>query len=562
MANERFIRDSISVPRILLGTQAISREMVYDPGTDSIKVIGNFTVDGNFTQKSTTVVNTNIQDNVITLNAGQTGSSISLGESGFEIDRGTSPKATLKFIESSAAWVAAYDGGAGIKVLSNISIADIDAASNKVLTTREYVTTKISQAVSNIDLDDLTDVTITAPTNTQILRYNGSQWVNVPAPPQGITDFILNSDGGVVSERWNGSAWVYDEFSSGGGQGGQNTYGANFNTITGGRLRLSLPLRLAANSQTVTMPTITVNRQGIVTALTPANYFGIMAGNSGSVAPSTPNATFGVKGAAGHVTTAISGNDVLISLPSQSVAAGTLFDRPRLTVDAQGRVVFIDNNAAGGGITINSNSGSISNQQTINVYGANTSRITTSTFGSNTLYVDLAAIPGTGVPSSNTSFPVVSVDTYGRVTSIYNGNPGIVRSVVSSSGTYTAGDPNGAIAVVGTNGITTSISGNTLTLNAGGISAIQASSFASTGYAKFAGNLLIQWGRFTGTGNVFFALAFTTILGVTTSNCVKTDGDSVPHTNGTRSVTNTGFNVYGRVADSPLFYIAIGYIAS
>lgn len=52
-------------------------------------------------------------------------------------------------------------------------------------------------------LDDLTDVTITTPVNTQILQYNGTAWVNVAAPSGGVTD----GDKGDVVITGGGTAW-------------------------------------------------------------------------------------------------------------------------------------------------------------------------------------------------------------------------------------------------------------------------------------------------------------------------------------------------------------------
>lgn len=42
-------------------------------------------------------------------------------------------------------------------------------------------------ALEALDLDDLTGVTITSPTTGQVLRYNGTTWVNAPV--------AINTDG-------------------------------------------------------------------------------------------------------------------------------------------------------------------------------------------------------------------------------------------------------------------------------------------------------------------------------------------------------------------------------
>lgn len=50
-------------------------------------------------------------------------------------------------------------------------------------------------------LPDLSDVTLTSPANTEVLTYNGSQWVNAPAPSGG---------GSVVDDAYNATTWNGD----------------------------------------------------------------------------------------------------------------------------------------------------------------------------------------------------------------------------------------------------------------------------------------------------------------------------------------------------------------
>jgi len=77
-----------------------------------LRVNGNTTVVGDLTilgsTTSITTSDTTIKDNTITLNSGQTGSGISAGSAGIEIDRGSSNKANWKFTESSLSWTSNY----------------------------------------------------------------------------------------------------------------------------------------------------------------------------------------------------------------------------------------------------------------------------------------------------------------------------------------------------------------------------------------------------------------------------------------------------------------------
>jgi hypothetical protein len=74
----------------------------YKISSPSIIIDGNLTVTGSTTSVET--VNSTIQDNIITLNKGETGSSVTEGTAGIEVDRGTSNKATFLFNETDDAW--------------------------------------------------------------------------------------------------------------------------------------------------------------------------------------------------------------------------------------------------------------------------------------------------------------------------------------------------------------------------------------------------------------------------------------------------------------------------
>jgi hypothetical protein len=62
------------------------------------RIDGDLIVTGNLTALDTT--NTNILDNIITLNSGESGAGVSAGTAGIEIDRGSEPKARILFDES------------------------------------------------------------------------------------------------------------------------------------------------------------------------------------------------------------------------------------------------------------------------------------------------------------------------------------------------------------------------------------------------------------------------------------------------------------------------------
>jgi hypothetical protein len=86
-------------------------------------VNGNLTVKGSLTSLQTT--NTTINDNTITLNKGETGNGVTLGTSGFEVDRGTAgANATLLWTESANAWIFKLGTANANVTLGNLSITN------------------------------------------------------------------------------------------------------------------------------------------------------------------------------------------------------------------------------------------------------------------------------------------------------------------------------------------------------------------------------------------------------------------------------------------------------
>lgn len=78
--------------------------------TEGVIIDGNLTVLG--TQTSVESTDTNVVDNIITLNSGEVGLGVSAGTSGIEIDRGSSLAAKIYFDESDDTWYV--DDGSGV----------------------------------------------------------------------------------------------------------------------------------------------------------------------------------------------------------------------------------------------------------------------------------------------------------------------------------------------------------------------------------------------------------------------------------------------------------------
>jgi hypothetical protein len=78
------------------------------PTTGTVRILGNLTVDG--TSTTINVQNLSIEDNVIVLNAGETGAGVSEGIAGVEVDRGTLPDVSLRWDEGVDQWQLTKNG--------------------------------------------------------------------------------------------------------------------------------------------------------------------------------------------------------------------------------------------------------------------------------------------------------------------------------------------------------------------------------------------------------------------------------------------------------------------
>lgn len=99
----------------------------YTISAPTVVVDGNLTVQGTTTSVET--VNSTITDNILVLNEGETGSSITLGSSGIEIDRGSGDAASLVFVEADTAFSVKL--GASLTNIKAAEPVDSDDAATK-----------------------------------------------------------------------------------------------------------------------------------------------------------------------------------------------------------------------------------------------------------------------------------------------------------------------------------------------------------------------------------------------------------------------------------------------
>jgi len=76
-----------------------------------------------------------------------------------------------------------------ITQLNDVEFPDTAPAEGEVLTFDETAGLWVNRVIPtpSLTLNDLTTVTLTAPQNTEILQFNGTQWVNAPGPVAGTT---------------------------------------------------------------------------------------------------------------------------------------------------------------------------------------------------------------------------------------------------------------------------------------------------------------------------------------------------------------------------------------
>jgi hypothetical protein len=76
--------------------------------TNTVYIQGNLVVGGNAT--AITKTDLNITDNIITVNAGETGPGVTLGTAGLNVDRGSLANVALLWSEPIGKWVLTDDG--------------------------------------------------------------------------------------------------------------------------------------------------------------------------------------------------------------------------------------------------------------------------------------------------------------------------------------------------------------------------------------------------------------------------------------------------------------------
>lgn len=150
----------------------------YTIDTTDVFITGNLIVLGANTTVSTT--NTNIKDNIITLNSGEVGAGVTLGNAGISVDRGVSTDVNLIWNDTTETWQISDVTGNYANILASTSSGtallnvsddtspelggDLDLLNFKIFSSTNNV--KID---SNIQIAHATTIPSTTPASTTLL---------------------------------------------------------------------------------------------------------------------------------------------------------------------------------------------------------------------------------------------------------------------------------------------------------------------------------------------------------------------------------------------------------
>ena len=176
-----FVTETGSTARASLGLGSSD-----SPTFTNLTISGNLTVSGTQTILSTETLT--VDDNQIVLNSNATGSATE--NAGIEIERGDDTNVTLLWDETNDRWTIGTNNFVAATFIGNLtgnvtgtvsSLSNQDTDSLSEGSSNLYFTnTRADARIAAASIGALSDVTLSSTTTGDILRYNGSAFVNEP----------------------------------------------------------------------------------------------------------------------------------------------------------------------------------------------------------------------------------------------------------------------------------------------------------------------------------------------------------------------------------------------
>lgn len=201
---------------------------------NDLVVSGDLTVQGTTTTLETETLQ--VEDNIIVLNYGQASPVL---DGGIEIDRGSGTNVLLKWNETSGYWEFTNNGSDYFKLITNFDdVTGIDLTTTAP-TSGDFLkfdgTNWVPDQIPEINtLNDIGNVTITSVATGDFLKWDGAAWVNdaIDLGTDTSGDYVANVIAGTGVTIYNGtgqSASATIEI----GQAVGTTDDVTFNTVTG-----------------------------------------------------------------------------------------------------------------------------------------------------------------------------------------------------------------------------------------------------------------------------------------------------------------------------------------
>ena len=372
-------------------------------------------------------------------------------------------------------------GGTAQKVTA-ISTDLTSSALSTDLATASAIKTYVDNNVTNVGVDDLSDVTFTvAVAAGQVLLYNGTngQWENkalsgdVTITENGVTDISAT---GVTAGSY-GSTTAIPTF----------TVAADGRLTAAGTVNVATSLTVAADAGTgdnvdlltdtltiagtngidtnITGDTVTVNiGAGVIANDRLANPKITITGDGAATDDVNLGETLTVAGGTG-LTTAVTDNTVTITLDNQITAGsvGSSTAIPVINYNAQGQITSVTTASVGTNLSIAGDSGTDSVDLLADTltFAGDTGITTTVTNNNISIDLDDTAVSA-GTYGSSTAIPVITIDQQGRITTAGQAAIATSLTVVGDGANSTTIDLlSEGLTVAGGTGLTSSVDDGT-----------------------------------------------------------------------------------------------------